>query len=59
MFNNIFRIWVNLLTIVRNKVKEKVQQNNKGRESWKINETTQFEEFCMVCCKQNMLTISN
>ena len=47
--NNHFRIWVNLLTIIRNKIKEKVQQNNKGRESWKINETTQFEEFCMVC----------
>ena len=44
-----FSVWLSILEIVQRTVKAKVQEYNRGKESWKNTEITPFEELCMVC----------
>ncbi|XP_065899021.1 uncharacterized protein [Dysidea avara] len=42
-------VWLSILEIVQRTVKAKVQEYNRGKESWKNTEITPFEELCMIC----------
>ena len=41
-------MWINILEIVQRTVKAKIQEHNRGKESWKDTTLTPFEELCMV-----------